>query len=65
MLFRTNKVPPVGTELELIFALAWDSSYPVDGADVNCFGHVVRTDADHTGAAVATTITSYLFLKLP
>jgi hypothetical protein len=64
VLFRAYELPAIGTEVEMIFALSWAASYPLDGADVSCAGRIVRADQRYPGGqAVASTIDSYSFLK--
>jgi hypothetical protein len=65
VLFQSDQLLAAGTELELVFALSWDSSYLFDGADVRCFGQIVRTEGDFPGAPlIASTIHYYSLVKL-
>lgn len=64
LLFHTKDPISVGTKLELIFALSWEPSNPLDTADVRCEGHVVRTEAGSAaGTAVASTIEFYSLIQ--
>ncbi len=64
MLFRTDNIPQVGTEVELIIGLSWEPEAS-ESADVKCSGRIVRTDEMYPGGpAVALTIDSYSFLSI-
>ena len=64
MLFRTDQLPAVGTEVELIIALSWEAEAS-ENADIKCSGRIVRTnESDPGGPAVASTIDSYSFLSI-
>jgi hypothetical protein len=66
VLFRCDRLLATGTEIELIFALSWETE-SVEAADVRCSGHIVRAE---TGGAdgnstLAATIDSYAYIREP
>jgi hypothetical protein len=65
VLFRSNRLLTVGTEIELILALSWETSSSVEAADVICSGRIVRaeTGAADGKSALAATIESYEYLR--
>ena len=65
MLFQTDSLPAVGTEVEVIIGLSWETG-AAEHADVKCTGRIVRTDERYPGGpALASTIDSYSFLSAP
>jgi hypothetical protein len=63
VLFQTSGQAPVGTEVEMIFALAWETAPWVDVADVRCAGRVARQCLVGQSTAIAATIDRYMFLS--
>jgi hypothetical protein len=68
--FETDQVVPVGTEVELILELSWETGMQVqvpDVADLICEGRVVRSAESGPGGAVAlaATINKYSFIRQP
>jgi len=62
VLFQAGRVVPVGTEIELTLALAWEAAPWIEVADVNCVGRVVRVEtpgATNGVAVVAASIDQY------
>lgn len=57
----------VGTEVEVILPLSWGTAAYVDLADVILSGRIVRVDHDESGAgaAFASTIEDYRFIRQP
>ena len=68
VLFHSDQPVAVGTEVELILALSWETSPGLEVADVMCCGRIVRAATTWTetpATVLATTIDSYSFIKEP
>jgi hypothetical protein len=65
LLFQSDRLVSVGTEVEMILALSWESAPWVAVADVCCSGRITRVSSSSTKpfSVLATTIDSYTFLK--
>src|SRR5438034_7878144 len=65
VLFRCDQLLEVGTEIELILALSWESAAPVEAADVMCSGRIVRaeTGGADDNSALAATIDNYAYIR--
>lgn len=65
VLFRTDRLPRVGTEIDLILTFSWDTDAWVQAADVMCSGHIVRAETREAGgeSVLAATIDSYEYLR--
>jgi hypothetical protein len=65
ILFRSDHLLAIGTEVELILALSWETAPAVEMADVMCSGRIVRaatTYGDKPVTMMAATIDSYSFI---
>jgi hypothetical protein len=67
VLFRCDQLLEVGTEIELIFALSWETPAPIEAADVICSGHIVRAETGGADrhSALAATIDHYTYIREP
>jgi hypothetical protein len=65
LLFQSDRLVSVGTEIEMILALSWEAAPWVAVADVCCSGRVARASSSSAKqlSVLATTIESYSFLK--
>jgi hypothetical protein len=48
VLFQSSRSVAVGTDVELTLALSWETAPWIDVADINCFGRIVRVEAQGT-----------------
>jgi hypothetical protein len=68
VLFHSDRLAVVGTEVELILALSWETAPGFEVADVICSGRIARaatTCTDRPVTILATTIDNYSFIKEP
>ena len=66
VLFQSDRVVEIGTEVELIFGLSWDPGDNLDVADVKCLARVVRAEErgpGDSGSELAARIESYSFIR--
>jgi hypothetical protein len=68
VLFHSDQLLMVGTEIELILAFSWEAAPGLAVADVMCRGRIARAATkwvDTPVTILATTIDSYTFIKEP